>query len=272
MTYYLISKSYTPFINSSARLLALIALLSGQIASADSINVAVASNFAPTMELIKHAFESQSEHQLKLIKSSSGKLYAQIRNGAPFDVFLSADQERPQRLEEEGNIVAGSRQTYAVGRLVLWSRASTLAASADFLRDSDNYRKIAIPNPRLAPYGAAAMEVLAALNLLEPVEAKLVTGENVAQTFQFAYSGGAEAGFVAYSQALAASEADTGFYWLIPESLYQPIRQDMVVLTDSVASREVGQFMNSDAVAEILLDNGYRLAQFNTSPGLTKEP
>ena len=250
--------------------LGMIAVFSCQLATADSINVAVASNFAPTMEVIKRGFELQSEHRLKLIKSSSGKLYAQIRNGAPFDLFLSADQERPQRLEEEGNIVPGSRRTYAVGRLVLWSRASSLAASADFLKDGDNYQKIAIPNPRLAPYGAAAMEVLAGLNLLELVEAKLVFGENVAQAFQFAYSGAAEAGIVAYSQALTASEAGTGFYWLIPESLYQPIRQDMVLLTDSLAARELEQFMNSDVVAGILRNSGYHLAQFNSSPNFNK--
>lgn len=254
------------------RLLATWLMLSAQLVSADSVNIAVASNFAPAMELIKQAFEFQSEHRLKLIKSSSGKLYAQISNGAPFDVFLSADQERPQRLEEEGYAVAGSRQTYAIGLLVLWSRMPALTAGADLLGDGDAYQKLAIPNPRLAPYGEAALEVLSALNLLELVEDKLVIGENVAQAFLFAFSGGAEVGLVAYSQALAAPKTGSNSYWLIPESLYQPIRQDMVLLTDSAASREVEQFMRGDVVAEILRSNGYRLSRSSRVLTSPKEP
>lgn len=237
----------------------MILVLSAPLASAEGINVALASNFAPTMEKIKQAFELQSEHRLKLIKSSSGKLYAQIRNGAPFDVFLSADQQRPARLEEEGYIVTGSRQTYAIGRLALWSRDPTMTASARLLQDSARYQKLAIANPRLAPYGEAAMEVLSALDLQERVAGKLVMGENVAQAFQFAFSGGAELGFVAYSQVMSAPETGANSHWLIPDFLYQPIRQDMVLLNDSVASRELEQFMAGDVAAEILRNNGYAL-------------
>jgi|FLOH01.1.fsa_nt_gi molybdate transport system substrate-binding protein len=263
MLTYLISKTYRSFSALGAKLLAMILILSSPLVSADSLNIAVASNFAPAMEAIKQAFERQSGHQLKLIRSSSGKLYAQISNGAPFDLFLSADQQRPQRLEQEGRSISGSRQTYAMGRLVLWSGAAGLSASAALLESGDKTQKIAIANPKLAPYGKAAMEVLSALNLLEQVQTKAVWGENVGQTFQFAFSGGAEAGFVAYSQALAAPESGSSSYWLIPDSLYQPIRQDMVLLTDSIAGRELVEFMRGEAVAEILLRSGYLLPQAN---------
>lgn len=257
----LTSITYLPALRRFLKITGMILLLSAQPASAESINIALASNFAPAMEKIKQAFELQSEHRLKLIKSSSGKLYAQIRNGAPFDVFLSADQQRPQRLEEEGYMVAGSRQTYAIGRLALWSRDPTMTANARLLEDSERYQKLAIANPRLAPYGEAAMEVLSALNLQERVEAKLVMGENVAQAFQFAFSGGAELGFVAYSQVLFAPQTGANSYWLVPDSLYQPIRQDMVLLTDSAASRELQRFMAGDTAAEILRSNGYGLPE-----------
>lgn len=267
-----ITNSYLHFPGAYRSLLGLMLLLWAQLAAAETINIAVASNFAPAMETIKQAFERQSEHRLRLIKSSTGKIYAQISSGAPFDVFLSADQERPQRLEREGQIVPGSRQTYAIGQLVLWSRAATLTADAQLLAEGEKYRKLSIPNPRLAPYGEAAMEVLSALNLLESVETKLVIGENVAQAFQFAFSGGAEAGFIAYSQALSAPETGSNSYWLIPDSLYQPILQDMVLLTDSAASRELQQFMGSQAVADILASNGYRMPESTGRSSLEEDP
>lgn len=244
------------------QMLIAVMLLSPCLLSADSINVAVASNFVKTMEEIKKAFEEDSEHDIQIIRGSSGKHYAQIRNGAPFDVFLSADQQRPRNLVDEGYALSGSLKTYALGRLVLWTaNEQSPPMGKQYLLNTDSYQRIAIANPRLAPYGQAAMELIAALQLEKSLAGKLVMGENVSQTFQFVFSRNADAGLVAYSQVLSPTVSGVGSYWLIPDSYYQAIRQDMVVLIDSSASRGFARFMHSDRVAAILLGSGYLLPE-----------
>lgn len=228
---------------------------------ADTLNIAVASNFVAAMQRIEEAFESSSDHEITLIRGSSGKHYAQIVNGAPFDVFLSADQERPRRLVEEGIAKETSLSTYAQGQLALWSRDSELDLDKQYLLNTEGYRRIAIANPRLAPYGQAAEQVFTSLGIESQLIGKRVMGENVAQAFQFAFSGNADLGLIAYSQALSPEIRSKGAVWLVPGELYQPIRQDMVILKDSAATAEFGKFMKSEAVRHILTANGYLIAE-----------
>jgi len=235
--------------------------IKGPILNAETLNVAVASNFARALESIARAFESSTEHEVRLIRGSSGKHYAQIRNGAPFDVFLSADELRPRRLVEEGIAIAGSERTYALGQLALWSSAPGLDLGEQYLVNSYNYQTIAMANPRLAPYGQAALEVLGSLGLSELSPGKRVLGENIAQTFQFAYSGNADLGFVAYAQTLTTNTRNSGSVWLIPKDMHQPIRQNMVLLTDSEATQEFFTFMQSSRVSQLLLEQGYLLPE-----------
>ena len=188
-------------IKQSSRCCLLLVLLgSSASAYAETLNVAVASNFVAAMQHIKRAFEGNSAHELRIIRGSSGKHYAQITNGAPFDVFLSADQGRPRRLVEEGLAEESGLSTYALGQLALWSRKKDLELDRDYLSNTSNYRVIAIANPRLAPYGQAAAELFSSLGVESLVSGRLVMGENIAQAFQFAFSGNADLGLVAYSQ------------------------------------------------------------------------
>jgi molybdate transport system substrate-binding protein len=230
-------------------------------AFAETLNVAVASNFVVAMQRIEQAFEDNSEHEVRLIRGSSGKHYAQISNGAPFDIFLSADQHRPRQLVEEGLAGESHPATYAQGQLALWSRESDLQLDREYLLNTDNYDVIAIANPRLAPYGQAATEVFSYLGLKSLVSERLVMGENIAQAFQFVFSGNADLGLVAYSQAMSPNLLGKGSVWLVPSELYQPIKQDMVILSDSTAAGEFAAFMKSDTVSDILLSTGYLLPE-----------
>ncbi len=222
---------------------------------ADTINVAVASNFATTMERVKQDFEAHSVHSISLIRGSSGRHFAQITNGAPFDLFLSADVERPRQLELAGLVSRENRVGYAVGQLVLWGRGRGSRVTAQSLQDSSRINRIAIANPRLAPYGLAALETLRSLGLWTELETKLVRGENVNQAFQFVYTGNAELGFVALSQVLAVP--DSGSFWRVPAAYYQPIRQEMVLLSDSAAARELFDYLQSESMLSILQSMGY---------------
>ncbi|MFT7472527.1 MAG: molybdate transport system substrate-binding protein [Kiritimatiellia bacterium] len=233
----------------------------GASAFGETLNVAVASNFVAAMLRIEQAFEGNSEHEVRLIRGSSGKHYAQISNGAPFDIFLSADQFRPRRLVEEGLARESDLTTYAQGQLALWSRENDLQLGREYLLNTDNYDVIAIANPRLAPYGQAATEVFSYLGLKPLVSERLVMGENIAQAFQFVFSGNADLGLVAYSQAMSPNLRGTGSVWLVPSELHQPIKQDMVVLSDSTAAVEFAAFMKSDTVRDILLSSGYLLPE-----------
>jgi molybdate transport system substrate-binding protein len=199
-------------------------------AQAEEVQVAVAANFTAPAKLIAARFEKETGHKAVLSFGATGKFYAQIRNGAPFEVLLAADDRTPAKLEEEGVAVPDSRFTYAVGQLVLWSAQPDLVDDAGEVLGKGDFKHLAIANPKTAPYGAAAIETLTALNLLEAVEPKLVQGENIAQTHQFVMSGNAELGFVALSQVWKDGKLAAGSAWVVPEALHQPIRQDAVLL------------------------------------------
>ncbi|MEL7536677.1 MAG: molybdate ABC transporter substrate-binding protein [Pseudomonadota bacterium] len=221
-------------------------------AGAEVARVAVASNFSTAAKLLAAEFEATSIHRIRLSSGSTGKLYSQLRLQAPFDAFLAADQERPRLLEAGGFAVAGSRFTYAVGRLVLWSPTADSVGPRDLERGE--FRRIAIAQPALAPYGAAAIEVIESLGLRATLEPKLVYGENIGQTFAFVASGNAELGFVAASQLGDRA----GARWLPPEASHLPVRQDAVLINaDSMAAREFLAFLRSDAALALLHDFGY---------------
>jgi molybdate transport system substrate-binding protein len=240
-----------------------------QGALAESVNVAVAANFVSTFTLLKAQFEVSSGHTLKISSGSSGRFYAQIKNGAPFHVFFSADQSTPQRLEAEGLVVAGSRLTYAVGALVLWSANPGLVVDgvldgAQVLQGGE-FNKLALANPRLAPYGVAALDVLTALALREATRSRWVQGENIAQTYQFVSTGNADVGFVALSQIrlsqLREGEAMRGAAWLIPAELYRPIMQDAGLLRrgeTNQAAQALLRYVRGAEARVIIEANGYR--------------
>ena len=237
----------------------LIGLLAGA-ASAEDVQVAVAANFSAPMQVIAAAFERDTGHKARLAFGSSGKFYAQIRNGAPFQVLLSADDETPARLEREGMAVVGTRFTYAVGRLALWSaQAGRVDARGDVLKKG-GYKHLAIANPKLAPYGAAAIEVLKNRGLLEAVQPKFVQGENIAQTWQFVASGNAELGFVALSQVSRDGKLTGGSAWIVPANLHAPIRQDAVILAagkGSAAASALMAYLKSDKAKAVIRTYGY---------------
>jgi len=233
-------------------------------AIADEIKIAVASNFYPTMkELVKHfesiTLNSDTTNNIVLISGSSGKHYAQILNGAPFDLFFSADKLRPNMLEKEDVFNNQSRFTYALGKLALWSSFNEYVDSDGQVLYTDDFRFLAIANPKIAPYGVASKETLTSMNLWQDMEEKLVRGENIAQTFQFAKSGNAKLGFVSYSQILSLNSSSEGSYWLVPQSMYQPIEQQAILLKDSSLGKDFLSFIKSDEALDIIKRNGYDL-------------
>jgi molybdate transport system substrate-binding protein len=196
---------------------------------AEEVVVAVASNFAGPLKKLAAEFEKDTGHTVRPSFGSTGKFYAQIKNGAPFEVFLSADEETPAKLVAEKAAVAGTQYTYAIGKLVLWSpKRGVVGNSGDVLKRG-GLEYLALANPKLAPYGAAAVETLKALGVYSALESKFVTGENITQTYQFVRSGNAQLGFVALSQVLVDGKIE-GSYWLVPNNLYSSIRQDAVLL------------------------------------------
>jgi molybdate transport system substrate-binding protein len=237
----------------------LIAFLAGP-ASADEVQVAVAANFTAPMQAIAAAFEKDTGHKAQLAFGSSGKFYAQIKNGAPFQVFLSADDEKPAKLEEEGMAVPRTHFTYAIGKLVLWSAKARVVDSKGEVLEKDGYAHLAVANPKLAPYGAAAIEVLKNLGLLEAVQPKLVQGENIAQTYQFVASGNAELGFVALSQVMKGGKLTGGSGWVVPANLHSSIRQDAVMLTNgkgNAAANALLAYLKSEKAKTIIRSFGY---------------
>lgn len=226
-------------------------------AAAAEVRVAVAGNFVPAMEALEAAFEAETGHEVTLAAGSTGKLYAQIVHGAPFDVFLAADEDRPARLEAGGMTVPGSRFTYAVGRIVLW--APDGAANEERLKAGD-FRRLAVANPSLAPYGAAAMQVIGAVGVEEALAPKLVLGEDVGQAFAFVRTGNAELGFVALSQILALPEEERGGWWTPAQALYTPVRQDAALLrrgAENEAATAFLDFLRSAAGRAVLERYGY---------------
>lgn len=215
----------------ASAVIVLAAISSPAVLRAEEALVAVATNFAEAMERLESEFERQSEHEVTVVSGSTGKLYAQIKNGAPFDVFLAADEERPRLLENEGLAVKDSRFTYAVGRLVLWSpEADRIAADgAETLRQG-SFRKLAMANPALAPYGAAARQTLEALELYQHLSDRIVLGENIGQAHAMVATGNAELGLLALSYVMSPRNQLTGGRWLVPQHLHVPIRQDAALL------------------------------------------
>ena len=229
-------------------------------ARAEEVFVAVAANFIQPMEKIAAAFERDSGHKAKLAFGSTGAFYAQIRSGAPYQVLLAADDRTPLRLEQDGQGVAGSRYTYAVGRLVLWSRQPGLVdAKAEVLR-SGRFDKIALANPELAPYGAAAVQTLERLGLLAQLRPRFVRGENIGQAYQFVATGNAALGFVALSQVQVEGRLREGSAWVVPEDMHTPIRQDAVLLNkgrDNPAAVALLQYLRSPKARAIIQSHGY---------------
>lgn len=228
----------------------------GAQAKADELRVAVAANFSDAAKEIGALFEAESGYRPLFSFGATGQLYTQIAQGAPFDVFLAADQARPERAVSEGFAVADSRFTYARGRLALFSQDEERITSEAVLRDG-TFAKLAIANPLTAPYGAAAVEALQALGLREALQSKLVQGNNASQAFQFVATGNAEVGFVALSQ-LAVHEG--GSHWVVPSALHEPIAQDAVLLTagkDKETARAFLDFLKSDAARAVLARYGY---------------
>jgi molybdate transport system substrate-binding protein len=224
---------------------------------ADALRVAVASNFSEAAKEIATHYEQRSGQRLILIFGSTGKHYAQIKHGAPFDIFFAADARRPKLLEEEGVAIAGSRFTYARGRLVLWSPRKSFVDKQGRILQTGQFTRLAIANPKLAPYGRAAQEVLQAKGLWKVLRQRMVRGENIGQTYQFVKSGNAELGFVAYSQIKRSNQPITGSYWLVPQRLYQPIEQQVILLRDSLVIREFLTYLQGPEAQTIIQAYGY---------------
>ena len=242
--------------------LALLLALAAPTAGEEAV-VAVAANFAEVVERLEADFERDGRHTLTFVAGSTGKLYAQIVHGAPFDAFLAADQERPELLEREGLAVAGSRFTYATGRLTLWSREPGRVGSdgAATLRRG-GFRLLAIANPELAPYGAAARQTLEKLGLWSSLGGKIVMGETIGQAHAMVASGNAELGFVALSSVISPRNQLPGSRWDVPAELYEPIRQDAVLLkraAGNAAARGFLEYLRGAEARALIESYGYRV-------------
>lgn len=224
---------------------------------ADDIRVAVASNFSDAIKLIIERFEDKTGHKVILSVGSTGKHYAQIINGAPFELFFAADMRRPELLDKEGLIISGSRFTYAIGKVVLWSpEVNFVDASGDVLQQA-KFRFLALANPKLAPYGKAAQQVLQQRGEWHSLRKRMVRGENIAQAYQFVKSGNAQLGFVALSHIKRPGKAIEGSFWLVPESLYDPIEQQAVLLKDNDTARDFLDFVKNNEAQTIIKGFGY---------------
>ncbi|MCX2862044.1 molybdate ABC transporter substrate-binding protein [Paucibacter sp. PLA-PC-4] len=243
-------------------LVLLTAVLLGR-AHAAEVQVAVAANFSAPMLKIVQAFEQDSGHKAKLAFGSTGKFYAQIKNGAPFHLLLAADVTTPQRLVAEGLGLADSRFSYATGRLVLWSKQPGLVdAQGAVLTKAGAFERIALADPKLAPYGAAAVQALGKLDLLEALMPKFVQGESIAQTYQFIATENAALGFVALSQVQVDGRIAQGSAWIVPATLHDPIRQDALLLKAGLgnpAATALLQYLRSDKSRAIIRAHGYEL-------------
>ncbi len=224
--------------------------------------VAVAANFAEPIKAIAAVLEKTTGHTLKISIGASGAIYTQIRNGAPFDVCLSADQQRPELLENDGLAQPGTRFTYATGQLVLWSvKAGRVDAKGEVLKAAD-LGKVAYANPKTAPYGAAAVQVIGRLGLGAALAPKLVQGESIGQTFGFVKTGNADVGFVAMSQVLLGGRLKEGSMWAVPPALHDPIRQDAVILkrgANNEAAQALIKLLQSPNIKELIRSYGYEL-------------
>jgi molybdate transport system substrate-binding protein len=223
--------------------------------------VAVAANFIGPAEELAAEFGRRTGHRVILSSGSTGKHFAQITHGAPFTAFLAADEARPLRLEQEGRAVAGSRFTYAVGRVVLWSADPALVDTLGAVLNRGDFQHLALANEKLAPYGEAAVQIMRALGQWERLQPRLVRGETISQAFQFVQSGNARLGFVALSQVRALPADRPGSAWMVPARLHRPIRQQAVLLTDDPVARAFLEFLKSPAARDIITAYGYDLPE-----------
>jgi len=234
-------------------------------AAQQELNVAVAANFFKPMERLGQIFEQQTGVKITVSSGSTGALFAQIQNGAPFDAFFAADVARPLRLEEEGQIVVASRFTYAIGKLALWSMQEEFVDDQGDVLRTGKFQHLAMANPTIAPYGLAAREVLQNLGLWASLQGRVVRGENVAQTFQFVATGNAELGFVAWSdlnQPDVPTTSIAGSFWVVPQALYDPIKQQAVLLFASpkqALGEQFLDFVRSSEARQLILKFGYDL-------------
>ena len=244
------------------RLAVLVAALAFGSAQADEVQVAVAANFTAPIQTIAADFEKDTGHKLVASYGATGQFYTQIKNGAPFEVFLSADDTTAKKLENEGDTVKGSRFTYAVGTLALWSAKDGYVDAKGEVLKGNQFKHLSIANPKAAPYGLAATQVLARQGLTEQVKDKLVEGQNITQAYQFVSTGNAELGFVALSQIYKDGKVTHGSAWIVPASLHDPIKQDAVILTrgkDNAAAKALVDYLKGPKAAAVIKSYGYEL-------------
>jgi molybdate transport system substrate-binding protein len=231
-------------------------------AFADEVQVAVAANFTAPIQALAADFEKDTGHKLVASYGATGQFYTQIKNGAPFEVFLAADDTTPSKLESEGETVKGSRFTYAIGSLALWSAKEGYVDSNGEVLKKNAFQHLAIANPKAAPYGLAATQVLEKLGLSAAVQPKIVEGQNITQALQFISTGNAELGFVALSQVYKDGKITSGSAWLVPASLHEPIKQDAVILNkgkDSAAAKALVEYLHGAKAAAVIKSYGYQL-------------
>ncbi|TWE01621.1 molybdate transport system substrate-binding protein [Pseudomonas sp. AG1028] len=231
-------------------------------AFADQVQVAVAANFTAPMQAIASAFEKDTGHSVQASYGATGQFYVQISNGAPFEVFLSADDSTPAKLEQEGLSVKGSRFTYAIGTLVLWSPKQGFVDDQGAVLKKGEFKHLSIANPKAAPYGLAATQTLAKLGLSDALKGKIVEGQNITQALQFVSTGNAELGFVALSQVYKDGQITSGSAWVVPETMYEPIRQDALILKKgeaNPAAKALVEYLRGPKAAEIIKAYGYKL-------------
>ena len=229
-------------------------------AHADEVLVAVAANFTAPMQKIAPLFTKDTGHQARLSFGATGAFYAQIKNGGPYQVLLSADDETPFKLEQEGLAVPGTRFTYATGRLVLWSKQAGVVDSKGDVMRSGKFQRLALANPKLAPYGAAAIETINKLGLLKDLQPKFVQGDNIAQTFQFVNTENAQLGFVALSQVYADGKLTQGSAWVVPSSFHKPLQQGAVMLVNgknNPAALAFMAYLKSEKAKVVIQSFGY---------------
>ena len=243
-------------------LAALITSFTVGTACADDVQVAVAANFTAPIQAIASDFEKDTGHKLIAAYGATGQFYTQIKNGAPFEVFLAADDSTPEKLEKEGDTVPGSRFTYAVGTLALWSAKDGYVDPEGQVLKEGTYQHLAIANPKAAPYGLAATQVLEKMGLTEKVKDKLVEGQNITQAYQFVSTGNAQLGFVALSQIYKDGKVSSGSAWIIPEALHDPIKQDAVILkkgANNPAAKALTEYLKGPKATAIIKSFGYHL-------------
>ncbi len=231
-------------------------------ASADEVQVAVAANFTAPIQAIAADFEKDTGHKLVTSFGATGQFYTQIKNGAPFEVFLAADDSTPQKLETEGDTVKGSRFTYATGTLALWSAKDDYVDAKGKVLSDNPYQHLSIANPKTAPYGLAATQVLAKLGLTDQVKSKLVEGQSISQAYQFVSTGNAELGFVALSQIFKDGKVTGGSAWIVPADMHDPIKQDAVILNkgkNNPAAKTLVDYLKGPKAAAVIKSYGYQL-------------